>query len=68
MEEKYRKDQVLKTQYVNTTPVLKSHRLFISSTFQDMAIERKVLRERIFPKLRQLASQKGWTLRIIDLQ
>ena len=48
--------------------VPKIHRLFVSSTFLDMAEERDLLREQVFPKLEQLASQQGWTLQIIDLQ
>eukprot|EP00656_Telonema_subtile_P004521 TRINITY_DN12064_c0_g1_i1.p1 TRINITY_DN12064_c0_g1~~TRINITY_DN12064_c0_g1_i1.p1 ORF type:complete len:1379 (-),score=335.65 TRINITY_DN12064_c0_g1_i1:81-4217(-) len=41
---------------------------FMSSTFKDMRAERKYLRERIFPQLRQIAQREGGDFSPIDLQ
>jgi len=41
---------------------------FLSSTFKDMKAERKHLRERIFPQLRDSARQSGGDFSPIDLQ
>jgi hypothetical protein len=47
---------------------LSSVRVFISSTFRDMAAERDVLARRIFPKLRRYSEEHGLPLSEIDLR
>ena len=43
-------------------------RIFISSTFQDMKGERDNLLKKVFPKLREIASQRNVTLTMVDLR
>lgn len=43
-------------------------RIFISSTFRDMAGERDLLARRVFPKLRQFTEAQGMPLSEIDLR
>ncbi|MGO8697053.1 MAG: AAA family ATPase [Limisphaerales bacterium] len=43
-------------------------RVFVSSTFNDMKLERNVLQEHVFPKLEQLCSQNGFQFQAIDLR
>lgn len=47
---------------------LSNLRIFISSTFRDMAAERDVLARRIFPRLRQYSEAHGLPLSEIDLR
>lgn len=42
--------------------------LFISSTFNDMQIERDVLHQKVIPYIRRYASSLGESIRIIDLR
>lgn len=42
--------------------------IFVSSTFGDMQAERDVLRQRVLPKLKRLASEFGESVRMIDLR
>ena len=46
----------------------KTFRVFVSSTFSDMKAERNALQERVFPKLRELCSQRGCRFQAIDLR
>ena len=46
----------------------RTFRLFISSTFRDMQIERRLLHRRIFPRLREVCREKGATFQAIDLR
>ncbi len=43
-------------------------RIFISSTFDDMRIERKVLVEKVFPQIRKLANDRGVFFSYVDLR
>lgn len=45
-----------------------SIRFFISSTFLDFQVERDVLQQLVFPKLRALCAQSGFRLQPIDLR
>lgn len=42
--------------------------IFVSSTFGDMQAERDVLRQRVLPRLKKLASRFGESVRMIDLR
>ena len=42
--------------------------LFISSTFNDMQVERDVLHQKVIPHIRRYASSLGESIRIIDLR
>jgi len=46
----------------------KIFRLFVSSTFNDMKIERWVLREKVFPVLEEFCREKGARFQAIDLR
>ena len=46
----------------------KIFRLFISSTFSDFKRERRVLQTKVFPKVKEYASSKGYTFQPIDLR
>lgn len=46
----------------------KTFRVFISSTFDDMAEERDALQRRVFPKLRETCTAQGCTFQAIDLR
>lgn len=46
----------------------KNIRLFVSSTFEDMKIERKILQEHIFPALKIYCQDKGWQFEAVDLR
>ncbi|MES3020289.1 MAG: DUF4062 domain-containing protein [Pseudomonadota bacterium] len=50
---------------MNGKPVM---RVFLSSTFRDMAVERTHLIRTVFPRLKRLAQQHGITLQEIDLR
>lgn len=43
-------------------------RLFVSSTFQDLAQERSYLVRKVFPKLRQMAEERNVILVVVDLR
>jgi hypothetical protein len=43
-------------------------RLFISSTFSDMQAERRVLVERVFPRVREWCQSRGVSFTEIDLR
>lgn len=42
--------------------------IFVSSTFGDMQAERDIIRQRVLPRLKKLASKYGESVRIIDLR
>ena len=43
-------------------------RLFVSSTFSDMAQERRILHERVFPQLKKLCQSKEGDFQVVDLR
>ena len=43
-------------------------RVFVSSTFRDMHLEREVLIKRVFPQLRRICEQRGVTWAEVDLR
>ena len=43
-------------------------RVFISSTFSDLEAERDALQDRVFPALRELCAEKGYSFQAIDLR
>ena len=43
-------------------------RLFVSSTFEDMLIERDLLQNRVFPRISALCESFGWQFEDIDLR
>jgi hypothetical protein len=43
-------------------------RLFVSSTFSDMAQERRILHDRVFPLLKKLCQSKGGDFQVVDLR
>lgn len=43
-------------------------RIFVSSTFEDMKIERNILRDKVFPQLSMECREKGWLLEYVDLR
>ena len=46
----------------------KAFRLFISSTFEDFKIERDLLQNEVFPKIRDYCESKGFSFQPIDLR
>jgi len=48
--------------------VNKTFRIFVSSTFSDLAEERNALQKIVFPKLRDLCMQHGYRFQAIDLR
>jgi WD40 repeat protein len=46
----------------------RTFRVFVSSTFADLKLERNALQERVFPKLRELCQQHGARFQAIDLR
>ncbi|NOR56596.1 MAG: tetratricopeptide repeat protein [Sulfurovum sp.] len=46
----------------------KTFRLFISSTFNDFAEERKILQTKVFPRIKEYASTNGYSFQPIDLR
>ncbi len=46
----------------------KTFRVFVSSTFTDMGVERRILQEEVFPKLRALCESKGASFQDVDLR
>ena len=46
----------------------KIKRIFVSSTFKDMQLERDLLRDRILPALNQFTEQYGLTVELVDLR
>ncbi len=43
-------------------------RIFVSSTFSDLKAERNALQEKVFPRLRELATSHGCRFQAIDLR
>lgn len=43
-------------------------RIFVSSTFDDMKIERNILRDKVFPQLSEDCKNSGWILEYVDLR
>lgn len=43
-------------------------RLFVSSTFEDMVLERNILQKSVFPRISKLCQSKGWIFEDIDLR
>lgn len=43
-------------------------RIFTSSTFTDMAAERNALMERIYPRLKTFAQEKGYEFQVVDMR
>ena len=46
----------------------RTFRVFVSSTFSDLKVERNALQEKVFPRLRELCSQHGCRFQAIDLR
>jgi len=46
----------------------RTFRIFVSSTFSDLKVERSALQERVFPRLRELCAQHGARFQAIDLR
>jgi hypothetical protein len=46
----------------------KTFRVFVSSTFSDLVEERNALQRNVFPKLRQLCTDRGFRFQAIDLR
>ncbi len=46
----------------------KTFRLFVSSTFSDFRREREVLQTKVFPHIKEYASNRGYTFQPIDLR
>jgi tetratricopeptide (TPR) repeat protein len=46
----------------------RTFRIFVSSTFSDLVVERNTLQERVFPRLRELAARHGCRFQAIDLR
>ena len=42
--------------------------IFVSSTFRDMQLERDAIRDRVLPRLEELAAHHGTTVSIVDLR
>jgi len=53
---------------LHTSQKGKIFRVFVSSTFKDLQIERNALQERVFPKLRALSEAHGARFQAIDLR
>ena len=43
-------------------------RIFVSSSFNDLKVERNALQSRVYPRLRQLAASHGYGFQVIDLR
>lgn len=43
-------------------------RLFVSSTFEDMVVERDILQKKVFPRISELCLSKGWLFEDMDLR
>ena len=52
----------------NMTQASRTFRIFISSTFSDLKAERNALQDRVFPRLRTLATTHGCRFQAIDLR
>ncbi|HNS50063.1 MAG TPA: DUF4062 domain-containing protein [Anaerolineae bacterium] len=46
----------------------RTFRLFVSSTFSDLKVERNALQERVFPALREMCEERGARFQVIDLR
>jgi len=49
-------------------PVAHGFRVFVSSTFEDLRVERDLLQEVVFPRLREFCATRGTRLHAIDLR
>ena len=47
---------------------VKTFRLFISSTFSDFQLERRVLHEKVFPKIDRYCTEQGYQFQPVDLR
>lgn len=43
-------------------------RIFVSSTFSDMKVERDALQRRVFPLLSRQCAERGWQFQVVDLR
>ena len=48
--------------------ITRTFRIFVSSTFSDLKVERNALQARVFPRLRDLAAKHGYRFQVIDLR
>jgi hypothetical protein len=46
----------------------KTFRVFVSSTFTDMRVERRILQKDVFPRLKALCESKGASFQDVDLR
>ena len=46
----------------------RTFRVFVSSTFEDLKVERNALQERVFPRLREVCAARGARFQAIDLR
>ncbi len=53
---------------VNMAQSSRTFRIFVSSTFSDLKAERNALQEKVFPRLRDLATAHGCRFQVIDLR
>ena len=47
---------------------VRTFRVFVSSTFTDMRVERRILQEEVFPQLKALCESKGASFQDVDLR
>lgn len=50
------------------SPISRTFRIFVSSTFNDLKAERNALQQEVFPRLRSLCENKGAHFQAIDLR
>ena len=50
------------------SPDERTIRVFVSSTFRDMAAERDVLVKRVFPEIRSMCEERGVAFSEVDLR
>ena len=43
-------------------------RLFVSSTFNDMRLERDILQSTVFPEIKEFCNCHGWEFEAVDLR
>jgi len=49
-------------------PTRRTFRIFVSSTFNDLRLERNALHRSVFPRLRKLCEERGAQFHAIDLR